>query len=91
LKNEKKEKNLKEKLLELGYNIGMAFQLSDDYLDIDIDTPTNNYGLETSKEELKKKYLEYINSIHMILNDINIKKESTIYEILNLMNDRFNE
>ena len=89
--NENEKKNLKIKLLQLGHNIGMAFQLSDDFLDIDIDIPTNNYGLETSKNELKNKYNEYHNSIKIILNDINSKKDSSIYEILKLMNNRFNE
>ncbi len=89
--DENENENLKIKLLQLGHNIGMAFQLSDDFLDIDIDIPTNNYGLETSKNELKNKYNEYHNSIKIILNDINSKKDSSIYEILKLMNNRFNE
>ena len=39
----------------MGLNLGMAFQLSDDYLDYDIDDSSNNYGRETSKENLENK------------------------------------
>ncbi len=81
----------KEKLLELGLNIGMAFQLSDDNLDLETDLKTNNYGLETSPSKLFDKYKEYHDKILKNLNDLGFKKESIIYEILNLMNKRFSK
>ena len=91
--NEINEKNkfniLKTKLLEIGLNLGMAFQLSDDNLDLDTDLKTNNYGLETSIDMLHNKYNEYHQKIITDLNFLNFKKESVIYDILELMNKRF--
>jgi geranylgeranyl diphosphate synthase type II len=56
LKELKELKELKDILGSLGLNLGMAFQLSDDFLDLSTDLKTNNYGLETSPENLKNKY-----------------------------------
>jgi geranylgeranyl diphosphate synthase type II len=76
-------------LLLLGYNLGMAFQLSDDFLDINIDNDTNNYGLETSEQELHSMFMKFHNSILFILKNKNIDKKSAFYQILDLMNKRF--
>jgi geranylgeranyl pyrophosphate synthase len=86
-----KIKEKREKLYELGLNIGMAFQLSDDNLDLDTDLKTNNYGLETSPLVLFNKYTEYHDKIIKNLNDLEFKKESVIYDILKLMNKRFSK
>jgi geranylgeranyl pyrophosphate synthase len=80
---------LKGKLGDLGLYLGMSFQLSDDMLDLDTDTDKNNYGLETSSKELKDKYNQYYNLIINELSDLNFDSNSSIYEILNLMNKRF--
>ena len=89
---ELKTTELKNKLEDLGLNLGMAFQLSDDFLDLEIDTNSNNYGLETSQKELINKYNEYHNLIMNDMNDLselNSNSSSSIYEIINLMNKRF--
>jgi geranylgeranyl diphosphate synthase type II len=80
---------LKEKLSVLGTHLGMAFQLSDDFIDMEIDNSSNNYGLETSPEQLINKYIEYINLIKLNLKDLKFKKTSVIYTILSLMTKRF--
>jgi geranylgeranyl pyrophosphate synthase len=91
-KNEKIEFNiLKNKLLEIGVNLGISFQLSDDHLDLDIDSNTNNYGLETSPSMLRDKYIEYTKKIIKAMSDLNFKKESIIYDILELMDKRFSK
>jgi geranylgeranyl diphosphate synthase, type II len=81
--------DLKDKLSIIGLNLGMAFQLSDDYTDMEIDKQSNNYGLETSPNQLKKKYIEYCNLIKTNLKDLGFKDKSSIYTIINLMNKRF--
>jgi geranylgeranyl diphosphate synthase type II len=85
----KKDENLKNKLSRIGYNLGMAFQLSDDYLDIDIDNPSNNYGLETSIDELENKYIGHTASVLLDLRDLKWNDKSIIYKIIDLMNNRF--
>ena len=60
LKSSIKNEDLKDKLFNMGLNLGMAFQLSDDYLDYNIDDSSNNYGKETSQEQLENKYIEYV-------------------------------
>lgn len=89
LNKELKITELKNKLEVLGLNLGMAFQLSDDFLDLEIDTNSNNYGLETSQKELINKYNEYHNLIINDLSELNFNSSSSIYEIINLMNKRF--
>lgn len=93
LKNKIKSKinpnNLKEILTRIGLNLGMSFQLSDDYLDIDIDNKTNNYGLETSIEELKNKYIMYSVKLIFDLKELEWSDNSVIYKIIDLMNGRF--
>ena len=79
----------KDMLLLLGYNLGMAFQLSDDFLDLNIDTNTNNYGLETSEKELQSMFKKYHNSILLLLKNKNVSQDSSFYQILDLMNKRF--
>jgi geranylgeranyl pyrophosphate synthase len=88
-KSEFKNSELKNKLEALGLNLGMSFQLSDDFLDLEIDTNSNNYGLETSQNELINKYNEYHNLILNDLSELNFNSSSSIYEIINLMNKRF--
>ncbi len=90
-KNRDKDNKLqiKEKLSILGTHLGMAFQLSDDFIDMKIDNSSNNYGLETSPEKLIDKYIEYINLIKINLKGLKFKKTSVIYTILSLMNKRF--
>jgi geranylgeranyl diphosphate synthase type II len=85
----KKDEILKNKLCKMGYNLGMAFQLSDDYLDIEIDNCTNNYGLETSNEELENKYIEHTASLLLDMRDLYWNDKSIIYKIIDLMNTRF--
>ncbi len=91
LKNEDKpqHKNLKEILTSIGLNLGMSFQLSDDYLDLDVDNQTNNYGLETSIEELKNKYISYTVRLIFDLKDLEWSDDSVMYKIIDLMNARF--
>ncbi len=79
----------KNDLLALGHNLGMAFQLSDDFLDYDIDDKTNNYGLETSKTHLVKKYIHYCDLVVNKMEKLHFKTNSVIYEIIMLMNKRF--
>ncbi len=86
---EQKKEELKIKLENLGLNLGMAFQLSDDVLDLETDTSSNNYGLETSENELKIKYYDYNNLIMKELLELNFNSNSAIYEIINLMDKRF--
>ncbi len=88
-RSEMNESELKDRLGNLGLYLGMAFQLSDDMLDLDTDTDKNNYGLETSSKELKDKYNQYHTLIVKELSDLNFDSNSSIYEILNLMNKRF--
>jgi geranylgeranyl diphosphate synthase type II len=80
-----------EVLSRISLNLGMAFQLSDDYLDIDngVDNEKNNYGLETSIESLENKYIDYTILILKDLQDTNWNDESVIYKIIDLMNTRF--
>jgi geranylgeranyl pyrophosphate synthase len=89
LLSEKINNDLKDKLCIIGLNLGMAFQLSDDYTDMKIDNESNNYGLETSPIQLKKKYIEYSNLIKQNLKELGFKYKSSIYTIINLMNKRF--
>lgn len=90
-KSEDKPKNinLKEILSRIGLNIGMAFQLSDDYLDIDTDNQSNNYGLETSIEQLKDKYIMYSVKLIFDLKELEWADDSIMYKIIDLMNGRF--
>ena len=88
-------KDLKDVLGSLGLNLGMAFQLSDDFLDLSTDLKTNNYGLETSPENLKSKYLEYRTNIFNDLKKLKtlknlkiFKKDSAIYEMVMMMDQR---
>ena len=80
-----------EVLSRISLNLGMAFQLSDDYLDIDngVDNEKNNYGLETSVESLENKYIDYTILILKDLKEYEWKDESVIYKIIDLMNARF--
>ena len=94
--NLKELKELKDILGSLGLNLGMAFQLSDDFLDLSTDLKTNNYGLETSPENLKNKYLEYRTNIFNDLKKLKklknlkiFKKHSAIYEIVIIMDKRY--
>jgi geranylgeranyl diphosphate synthase type II len=91
LNNENNEKNesIKNILTRLGLNIGLAFQLSDDFLDLSIDNKFNNYGLETSVEELKNKYIDFTYLVLKDLKDLNWNDNSIIYKIIDLMNSRF--
>lgn len=77
---------IKKKLYDLGTNLGIAFQLSDDYLDFYTDDPVknNNYGFETSLKELKRKGLEYLD----LAKQSNIDSK-TLQEIINLIEKRF--
>jgi len=84
-----KYKNVKEILSRIGLNIGMAFQLSDDYLDIDTDNQSNNYGLETSIEQLKDKYIMYSVKLIFDLKELEWADDSIMYKIIDLMNGRF--
>jgi geranylgeranyl diphosphate synthase type II len=93
--NQENSKDLKDILGSLGLNLGMAFQLSDDFLDLSTDLKTNNYGLETSPENLKNKYLEYRTNIFNDLKKLKklknlkiFKKQSAIYEIVMIMDKR---
>ena len=93
--NLKELKDLKDILDSLGLNLGIAFQLSDDFLDLSTDLKTNNYGLETSPENLKNKYLEYRTNIFNDLKKLKIlknlkifKKDSAIYEMVMMMDKR---
>jgi geranylgeranyl diphosphate synthase type II len=79
----------KNDLLSLGHNLGMAFQLSDDFIDYDIDDKTNNYSLETSKTSLIKKYLHHCELVVNKMEKLKFKTNSSIYEIIMLMNKRF--
>jgi geranylgeranyl pyrophosphate synthase len=81
--------DIKIHLKNLGLNLGMAFQLSDDYLDLNTDKKENNYGLETSLEDLIEKYEYYHNKVEDILELLKFNKSSIIYEILNIMENRF--
>jgi geranylgeranyl pyrophosphate synthase len=85
----KDNQQIKDKLSILGTHLGMAFQLSDDFIDMTIDNSSNNYGLETSPEQLINKYIEYFNMIKLNLKELKFKKESVIYTILSLMTKRF--
>jgi hypothetical protein len=87
--NNNNNNQIKEKLSVLGIHLGMAFQLSDDFIDMKIDNSSNNYGLETSPEQLINKYIEYVNMIKLNLKELNFKKTSVIYTILSLMTKRF--
>lgn len=89
LKNKNENKNLKEILTRIGLNLGMAFQLSDDYLDLDTDNQSNNYGLETSIEELKNKYIMYSVKLIFDLKGLEWSDDSAMYKIIDLMNGRF--
>uniref|UniRef100_A0A6C0E8U8 Polyprenyl synthetase n=1 Tax=viral metagenome TaxID=1070528 RepID=A0A6C0E8U8_9ZZZZ len=64
-----------DNLLKIGEDLGMAFQLSDDYLDIGVDKEFNNYALETSPEKLKIKFDEYINDLEMRIKEIGMKED----------------
>lgn len=93
--NQENSNELKDVLGSLGLNLGMAFQLSDDFLDLSTDLKTNNYGLETSPENLKSKYQEYRINIFNDLKKLKklknlkiFKKHSAIYEIIMMMNNR---
>lgn len=95
LNNQIELKDLKDILGSLGLNLGMAFQLSDDFLDLSTDLKTNNYGLETSPENLKSKYLEYRTNIFNDLKNLKtlknlkiFKKNSAIYEMVMMMDKR---
>jgi geranylgeranyl diphosphate synthase type II len=85
------DNELKEKLTKMGLNLGMAFQLSDDYLDYDIDDSSNNYGRETSKENLENKYIEYVASVLLDMRDLKWNDASFIYKIIKMMNKRFTD
>lgn len=85
----KDNQQIKDKLSVLGTHLGMAFQLSDDFIDMTIDNSSNNYGLETSPEQLINKYIEYVNMIKLNLKELKLKKKSVIYTILSLMTKRF--
>jgi len=89
LLNNENNENIKNILTRLGLNIGLAFQLSDDFLDLSIDNKFNNYGLETSVEELKNKYIDFTYLVLKDLKDLNWNDNSIIYKIIDLMNSRF--
>jgi geranylgeranyl diphosphate synthase type II len=82
LKNKNEDKNLKEILTRIGLNLGMSFQLSDDYVDLDTDNQSNNYGLETSIEELKNKYIMYSVKLIFDLKGLEWSDESAMYKII---------
>ena len=50
---------------------------------------TNNYGLETSKDMLENKYIDYTLLILADLKNLEWNDNSVIYKIIDLMNDRF--
>jgi geranylgeranyl pyrophosphate synthase len=85
------DENVKNILTRLGLNLGIAFQLSDDFLDLEIDNKFNNYGLETSVEELKEKYINCSCLVLKDLKDLDWNDKSIIYKIIDLMNDRFEQ
>jgi geranylgeranyl diphosphate synthase type II len=89
LNNNEKNENMKNILIRLGLNLGLSFQLSDDFLDLSIDNKFNNYGLETSVEELKNKYIDFTYLVLKDLKDLNWNDDSIIYKIIDLMNSRF--
>lgn len=80
------------KFLNLGHHLGMAFQLSDDYLDLKKDFIWNNYGLETTPEDLVIKFQEYLVLIDLDLEVIKLSDpilKNILKEIIDLMKDRF--
>jgi geranylgeranyl diphosphate synthase type II len=87
-KNNYTKQSFKNDLLSIGHNLGIAFQLSDDFIDYDIDDKTNNYGLETSKKNLVKKYIHYCELVVDKMQKLKFKSNSPIYEIIMLMNKR---
>ena len=91
LLKEKETETLKNILTRLGLNLGIAFQLSDDFLDLEIDNKFNNYGLETSIEELKEKYISCSCFVLKDLKDLEWNDKSIIYKIIDLMNTRFEQ
>jgi geranylgeranyl diphosphate synthase type II len=92
-KNNFTKQTFKNNLLSIGENLGIAFQLSDDFIDIDEDSDNkfNNYGIETSKTNLVKKYIHYCDLVIKKMEKLNWKQNSPIYEIIMLMNKRFLE
>jgi geranylgeranyl diphosphate synthase type II len=80
-------KDVENNLLKIGENLGMAFQLSDDYLDMKSDKESNNYGLETSPERLKNKFSEYANELEVGIKELKCK-EDFMSELISLMKKR---
>jgi len=76
------------KFLDLGHHLGMAFQLSDDYLDLKRDSVWNNYGLETSLTKLKTKFKDYLSLVDSDLKALKIN-DLGLKEIIDLMEGRF--
>jgi hypothetical protein len=56
---------------------------------IESDDKTNNYGLETSKKNLIKKYIHYCELVVNKMEKLKFRPNSSIYEIIMLMNKRF--
>ncbi|PVX52341.1 geranylgeranyl diphosphate synthase type II [Balneicella halophila] len=89
-------KDQQDELYELGVNLGMAFQLQDDYLDVygDVNTFGKNIGgdiLEKKKTYLLIKALEKANitekaDLLKLLNDAEIKPEHKIEQVTEFYN-----
>ena len=84
------DKDLEDNLLKISENLGMAFQLSDDYLDVNIDKKYNNYALETSSENLKDKFNMHINDLENHLKKIELN-EYFMNELIFLLKKRLDK